>query len=206
MCGRRRRRRRGGSGAGPADERLAERQVEVHRPGRPRPRAPGAASDRHVAGAAGVGDAGIVEPPHGAAVEVGLVDRLRRADVAQLGRAVGGHDEHRHVRQAGLDDGRVEVGRRRAARAQQHGRRPAEPEPEGDERRRPLVVDDVHGERPAAPSRASAIGVLREPGATTAWRDAVGDPLVDERGAERRLARQPLVVTATDDTASRQRP
>ena len=82
-----------------ADERLAERQVEVDRPGaaaRRRRRlddGPGGERARQVDRAASVGDAGVVEPAHGGAVEVGLVDRLGRPDVAQLGRPVGrAHD------------------------------------------------------------------------------------------------------------------
>ena len=78
---------------------------------------------------------------------MGLVDRLGRADVAELGRAVGRHDDDRHRRQPGLDDGRVEVGRRRPARAQQDGRRPApSPSPSATNAADPLVVDDVHGD------------------------------------------------------------
>jgi len=46
------------------------------------------------------------------AVEADLVDGLCRADVAQLGRAVGGEQQQREAREGCLDDGREEVGRR----------------------------------------------------------------------------------------------
>ena len=118
----------------------------------------------------GVGHAGVVEPAHRPAVQVRLVDRLRRADVAQLRRPVGGQHDHRDLRQPGLDHGRVEVGRRRAARAQQDRRRPAEARARA--RRTPPTARRGRRARPARARavRASAIGVLREPGATTAWR------------------------------------
>ena len=56
------------------------------------------------------------------AVELDLVDRLAGADVAQLGRPVGGEDEQRDARLVGLDHrGRV-VGGRGARRAGEHRR------------------------------------------------------------------------------------
>jgi hypothetical protein len=127
-----------------------------------------------------------VEPAHGVSEQVGLVDRLRRADVAQLGWAVGGDDEHRNGGQVGLDDRGVEVGRRRAARAQQHGRRPGQSEAEGDERRRPLVVDDVD-------SHLRPLGESQRHRRVPATRRHHGvphpslRPLVDEGRTERRL-------------------
>ena len=178
--------RRVGSGRRHADERFAERQVEVHGPvgAAANARAP---SDRHVDRRGGVGHAGIVEPAHRPAVQVGLVDRLRRADVAQLRRPVGGDDEHRDLRQPGLDDRRVEVGRRRAARAQQDRRRPAEARARA--RRTPPPARRGRRAPPGRgrSARASAIGVLREPGRHDGVAHAVGHELVDERGAERRL-------------------
>ena len=159
--------------AGLTDQRLAERQVQVHRAGAaPRPR-PGAARLRQAWRDRLVGDAGVVEPAHGAAVEVGLVDGLRGADVAQLGRPVGGADEQRHAGLVGLDDGGVEVRRRRAAGAQRHrrrraGRRCRQAEPERHERGAPLVVVHVDADARSSRSRASASGVDRLPGATTA--------------------------------------
>jgi hypothetical protein len=141
--GRRLASRSGGKRAGRTDEWLTERQVEVHRaalrriegPERQRP-------PRRRAGV--VGDAGIVEPPHGPRVQMGLIDRLRGADVSQFGWPVGRDHHHGHIGEPGLDHGRMEVGRRRAARAEQHRRHAVEPDPERDERGHPLVVHDVH--------------------------------------------------------------
>ena len=150
----------------------------MHRAGRRGRERRAGASDRHAAGVGrrrarrGRGTSARDRP-----YRCGLVDRLRRADVAQLGRPVGGDDEHRHVGQAGLDDRRVEVGRRRAARAQQHRRRRRRARGRG--RRTPAARSSwTTWTRAArrAPARASAIGVLRDPGATTAWRDAAARP------------------------------
>ena len=65
-------------------------------------------------------------------------------DAAQLGRPVGGEHQHRHLREAGLDHRRVEVGGRGAARAQQCGGHAVESEAERDEGGGTLVVHDVH--------------------------------------------------------------
>ena len=127
--------RPGGSVAGLAHQRLAERQVEVHR-ARPRPARIGHGtrrpSDRHVDAIAASGDARVGEPAHGARRTGGLVDGLRRADVPQLGRAVGGAHDQRHPGLVGLDHRRVELGRGGAAGAHDD-RRPAggQAEPEG---------------------------------------------------------------------------
>ena len=169
-----------------AEERLAERQVEVHRASRCRGDAP-AAERPPAAGGGRIGNTRVVEPAHRAAVQVGLVDRLRCADVAQLRWTVGGDDEHRDVGQPAFDDGRMEVGRGRAARAQQHGGAAVEPEAEGDERRRPAR----RGRRAARSSVALGEGQRHRRAARSGGddgvADAVADPLVDERGAERRL-------------------
>ena len=61
-------------------------------------------------------------PEYLVAIQLHLVDGLVRAAVAQLRRAVGGDHQQRHPGHARLDDGREEVGRRRAARRQQGGR------------------------------------------------------------------------------------
>ena len=131
-------------------------------------------------------NAGIVEPADRTSVEVGLVDRLWRADVAKLWWPVGRDDDHRHVGEPGLDDRWVEVGGRRPARAQQHRRGATQSEPEGDERGRSFVVDHVHrdlwpcgkGQRHRRAAR---------PGCDHPVADAVDDELVDQRRAERRL-------------------
>jgi hypothetical protein len=67
----------------------------------------------------GVGRTGIVVPAHGGAEEASLLDRLRRADVAQFGRPVGAAHDERDVRLVCFHDGRMEVRNRGAGRAQQ---------------------------------------------------------------------------------------
>ena len=62
----------------------------------------------------------LAEPAHRFAVELELVDRLARTDVAELRRAVGGEHDQRHARLVGLDDGGVEV-RRGRSRGAEHG-------------------------------------------------------------------------------------
>ena len=104
-----------------AEQRIAEGQVQVHRAARRgRQAAGGEGAPRALLG--GLGDARVVEPPHRAAEQVGLVDGLGGADADQLRRPIGGEHEHRHVRQAGLDDRGVEVHRRGPAGAQQQRR------------------------------------------------------------------------------------
>ena len=114
--------------AGRADQRLAERQVEMHRPGcercgaeRPRPGTPG--KERHVA-AVGVGGrrgrgTSARDRRRGGSGRSSAERRRRAAPAAgrRSRTSIGTR------RQAGLDDRRVEVGRRGAARAQQHRRR-----------------------------------------------------------------------------------
>ena len=176
---------RAGQLADVAEKRLAERNIEMHRSvlrggeGAPGERSPARGSRR-------VGDTRVVEPAHGAAVEVALVDRLGRSDVAQLGRSVGGDDQHRDVGQPGFDDCREEVGGCRAARAQQGGRRSTEPQTEGDEGGGPLVVDEVQLEFLTAGEGEGHRRAARS-GCHHGVADTQVDPLVDERGAERRL-------------------
>ena len=143
------------------------------------------ASDRHVGAPAASGTPGSWNQRTDRRVQVRLVDRLRGADVAQLRWPVGRDHQHRDVGEPGLDDGGMEVGRRRAARAQQHRRHAVEADPEGDERGHPLVVHDVHrhvmvrrqGDRHRRASRAR-----RDHGVP----HAEPHPLVDQGGAERR--------------------
>ena len=118
-------------------ERLAQREVEVHRAGAAVERGPERAAGELAQPAHALGRGGVVvdlEVPLGrAAVELDLVDRLPGAELAQLGRAVGGQHEQRHARLVGLDHrGRV-VGRRgprRAGERDRHARRLREPERE----------------------------------------------------------------------------
>ena len=203
------RRRRGracrASGAPGGNERLAERQVEVHRPGgrtarvrdrAARQRAP--ARVRVGPSAAASGGPGIVEPAHRAAEQPRLVDGLARAPVAQLGRAVGGAHEQRHAGVVRLDD-RRDAGspppsptcstRSRAARSRgrcrARGTRPS--------------VRRARRRRASRPSRTSASvsGVFREPGDTTAAVTPSRDPLVDERPARTRSSTSTVAHRAT---------
>ena len=96
------------------EQRLAQREVEVHRPGpavdRGVERAAGELAQPADAGGAGRVVVDLEVPLGGAAVELDLVDRLPGADVAQLRRAVGGQHEQRHARLVGLDHGGRVVG------------------------------------------------------------------------------------------------
>ena len=109
-------------------------------------------------------------PLGGAAVELDLVDRLPGAEVAQLGRAVGGEHEQRHARLVRLDHrGRV-VGRRGARRARERDRGPlalASP----SAKKAPLrssrcEVARIRGSR----ASESTSGVERDPGEVQASR------------------------------------
>ena len=93
-------------------ERLAQAEVQVHRAvrgGVERPAGQRAVVDRGLAPGVVVSD--LHEPPDRAAVDLHLVDRLPGADLAQLGRAVGGEHDQRHARLAGLGHGGQQVGR-----------------------------------------------------------------------------------------------
>ena len=87
-------------------ERLAQREVEVHRARAAVERGPVRAAGELAQPAHALGRGGVVvdleEPLGRAAVELDLVDRLPGADLAQLGRAVGGQHEQRHARLVGL--------------------------------------------------------------------------------------------------------
>ena len=140
---------------------------------------------------------GIVEAPHDRAVELGLVDGLRRADAVQLGRTVGGEHQHRHTRQVGLDHRRVEVRGGRAAGAQQRRRHA------GRQRRCPSATKAAdRSSWTTCTSMSSRAGQRqRHRRAARARRDhrvahALAHPLVDERGAEGGLdIRAPAVMS-----------
>jgi len=107
-------------------ERVAEREVEMHRSGRRgagrRHRTRG---ERVRVARTRVGLAehrNVDEPLRMRPVEPELIDRLRRAGIAQLGRAVGGEDDQRHAAVAGFDDRGKEV-RRGGARGAEDGDR-----------------------------------------------------------------------------------
>ena len=75
------------------------------------------------------------------AVELDLVDRLAGADIAQLGRAVGGEDDQRHPRLVGLDHRGRQVGRRRAGGAGYRDRPPGGLRRADGEEARTALVD-----------------------------------------------------------------
>ena len=85
-------------------ERLAQRDVEVHRPGcRSLGLGHGAAAGRAEVQqpvVVGVDVAQLAEPANGRAVQLDLIDRLAGAAVAQLRRPVGGDHDQRHARLA----------------------------------------------------------------------------------------------------------
>ena len=145
------------------------------------------ASERHVVRCSSTGDAGIVEPADRVAVQVGLLDGLRRADAVQLRRTIGGQHQHRHARLMGLDDRCVKVRGGGAAGAQQRRRYAGrQRDAESGERSRPLVVEDVDFEVGPGGQRQRHRRAPRtrcDDGVT----QSVAHPLVDQRGAERGL-------------------
>jgi hypothetical protein len=130
-------------------ERLPERQVQVHRPGRGAARGCHCPRDDRPNVPARLGfpveQRQLGEPADVAAEDADLVDRLGSAAFAQLGRAVRGEHHERDTCQRGLDDrrqqvrdrrpGRDEDGYRRTRRARQAQREVA---------RRPLVEEHPH--------------------------------------------------------------
>ena len=126
-------------------ERVAPGEVQVHRP------APGLGlGDSPARGRAHVQESRIVglvgsdlaEPARRVAVQADLVDRLPGADPTQLRRAVGAEDDQRNSGFVGLDDGGMQVGRGRSARAGDHrGRAGAERGAERGEAGAALVED-----------------------------------------------------------------
>ena len=128
---------------------------------------------------------GIDEPPDRAPEQVRLFDRLRRPDVVQAWRAVGGADDERDPGVARLDDPGVELGRGGPAGRAHDGRPPvARASPTAKKHGPPLVQADVHARSRPAAARARASGVERDPGQTTAWVTPAADPLVDQGGGE----------------------
>ncbi len=173
---------------GETGQRVAETQVEVHRTGAARPaggfghratshRSPGVRGR-------GVRSAGLEEPAGAVAVELRLVDGLGCSDVPQLGRPVGGTDDEWHRREVRLDDGGVEMCRRRSAGAQDD-RRPTRGQTmaEGGKGSGSLVVEDVDVEPVVAGECQGERGRAR-PGRDERVGESLMDPLVDERCAE----------------------
>ena len=167
------------------DQRLAQREVQVHRAGTPVDRrverAAGELAQPADAGRAGRVVVDLEVPLGGAAVELDLVDRLPGADVAQLGRAIGGQDEQRHARLVRLDDGGRVVGGGGAGGAGEGGRDAGRLGEAEREERGAALVDvgggaqaAVTGEREHERRRARA-------GRGDRVAHAAADELVDER-------------------------
>ena len=172
------------------EQRLAKREIEMNRAGRFADRLRDAAAregpPRHPRARLVGGRTGIAIPADGAAEEVGLVDRLARADVLQLGRTVSRAHDERNPARTTLRPPRDGSWPRPCRRAQHHGRATArETQSERTKRRRAFVENDVHATRSSRAS-ASARGVERDPGADHRIGDARAGPLVDEGRRERR--------------------
>ena len=111
-----------------SDEGLDERGVQVHRsrgarsPGRVGPEPVGEGPPR--GGRFESRDARLLKAAHHRAVEVALHDRLRRSDAVELGRAIRGEDEQRHIGEVRLGDGGVQLGGGRAAGDEDRDRSP----------------------------------------------------------------------------------
>ena len=164
-----------GSGA-VGHERLAQREVQVHRARAAVERGPERAAGELAQPAHARRRRRVVvdleEPLGGAAVELDLVDRLPGADLAQLGRAVGGEHEQRHARLVRLDHrGRV-VGRRgaRACRRARPGTPGRLGQPEREEARRSARRCATSRAAAARARATSTSGVEREPGEVHASR------------------------------------
>ena len=166
-------------------ERLAQREVEMHRAGAAAGGGRvGPAGERAVVDgglATGLVGAHLDEPLGRVAVELELVDRLAGADLAQLGRAVGGQHDQRNARLPRLDHGRMEVGRGGARGAGDRHRTPGRLGHSEREEARAALVEDGHGvELRPLREREHERSVAR-----TGTRDRVAQPapdqLVDER-------------------------
>ncbi len=126
------------------DQRLTQREVQVHGAGPPPQGGPvGAARERADPAElllARVVHRHLEEPLGSAAEQLQLVDRLAGAVFAQLRGAVGGEHEQRHAGLAGLDHGGGELGSRRTRGARhRHGQTCGLRHPEGEEARAALV-------------------------------------------------------------------
>ena len=145
------------TGIGASGSRKGE--VEVDRAGadlaaRPRQRPAGDRAQVQEAGVVGVVGADFAEPADRFAEGLDLVDRLARADAAQLRRPVGAEDDQRHADEVGLGDGGVVVGERRPRGAEQRHRLAARlRRAEREEPGRALVEDHRHLDPRLPPQR-----------------------------------------------------
>ena len=163
------------SSSGTGRQRLAQREVQVHRARAGRDPAVATARQASARWCTALARARLVvahlhEPLGRAAVELELVDRLPGADVAQLRRAVGGEHEQRHR----ASRASATAGCRLAAAVPEvhvtaTGRAGRPGDPEGDEARRALV-DHRHALDPVrAPRSASSDRRVARAGQVTAW-------------------------------------
>src|SRR5579875_372860 len=177
-------------------ERLTQRQVEVDGPRgaarrarRARPRRAGEGPPVGHHPRTPLRHAGLAEPPHRAAVQLDLVDRLVGPGAAQFGRPVGGEHEERHAGLPGLDHRRVKAGRRRARRAG-HGHRAAGGPGKAEREKRRGTLVDTHVEPKAATLREAeerhGQGRVAGAGGNYGIGEPAADQLVGERHAERR--------------------
>ena len=103
-------------------------------------------------------------------VQLDLIDGLVRAAVAQFRRAIPGQDDQRHLQFVRLDDGRKEVGGRRAGNADQRDRLIGlEGDAEREKAGAALVQMRIDFDAGMC-AKASVSGVERDPGAIQAAR------------------------------------
>ncbi len=128
-----------------ADERLAQREVQVHRARAALQRGPVCAAGERAHPAqllgAGLVHAHLEEPLGRPAEQLQLVDRLSGAVLAQLRRSVGGEHQQRHARLARLDHARQQLCRGRARRARHRNRQPRRLRQSEREEARAALVD-----------------------------------------------------------------
>jgi len=169
-------------------ERFSERPVHVDRPGWGRDgrrhRPGGDPADVGLGRRPDLGDRQLAEPLHLPPVEMELVDGLVRPPVPELGRPVGGEDDERDPRLAGLGHGRPEVHGRGARGREEDDGPPGRPsQAETEVGRRPLVEMD---EDPKPWVAAQGEGERRRP--RTRTDDGLADARPDEgldEGAQR---------------------
>ena len=166
-------------------ERLAQREVQVDRAGAAVDRGPERAARELAQPPQPLRRGGVrvdlEEPLGGAAVELDLVDRLPGAEVAQLGRAVGGEDDQRHARLVRLDHGGRVVGGRGARGAGERGRHAGRlRDPEREEARAALVEVRGRADPRLAGEREHERRRARAGGGARLAQPAAGE-LVDER-------------------------
>ena len=166
-------------------ERLAQRHVQVHRAGAAADcgRIRAAAEPAEVDGglAPGLVVADLDEPLRERPEQLDLVDRLAGADVAQLGRAIGGQHDQRNARFACLDDRGQQVRGRGAGRGGDSDR-PARRlrEPERDKACSPLV-QHRHRRDGSVVGQAEGDGRVARPGTCDRMPQPGARQFVDQR-------------------------